>query len=99
MIFFVSFFLCMASAAVITVLHFRMKLRLLSADLPVKWLMMPKDDWRMWKTYREEAPIRNWPRWPFYAYKILMVIFIVSGIVLIFHTDQLEHLLSNWTLR
>ena len=66
-------------AGVLTALHFWMKAKLISASLPVMWLMWPNDDWRMWNTYRSEAPERGWPLWPFFAYRLLLVMFVVFG--------------------
>jgi hypothetical protein len=81
MVFIVGLLVCFISAGVLTVLHFQMKFRLEGAGLPVKWFMMPWDDFRMWRTYVNEAPVRGWPIWPFYAYRVLYVLFGVSGIV------------------
>jgi hypothetical protein len=71
---------CFLSASAGTALHFQMKFRLESAGLPVKWFMMPWDDLRMWRTYKNEAPTRRWPIWPFYAYRALLVLFVVSAL-------------------
>lgn len=92
----ISLALCVGSALALNLLHFRMKFRLIGADLPVKWMMMPRDDWRMWNTYRTEAPARNWPLWPFYVYRALMPVFALSAIILMFNTDKLDRLLSRW---
>ena len=86
---------CGCSTVSVTVLHFWMKVRLLNAGLPVKWMMMPTDDFRMWGTYRKEAPARHWPLWPFYAYRILMAVFVVTGIVLFANLKQLDSLLNS----
>jgi len=87
--------LCFGSALALNVLHFRMKFRLVSANLPVKWMMSPWDDWRMWKTYRSEAPARNWPVWPFYAYRVLLVVFGLSGVMLLLNADKLDKLFGG----
>ena len=80
-LFIVALVVCLLSAGTIIVLHFQMKFRLETAGLPVKWFMMPQDDFRMWRTYKSEAPARRWPIWPFYAYRVLFVLFGISGIV------------------
>jgi hypothetical protein len=72
---------CVLSAGTLTVLHFQMKFRLEAAGLPVKWFMMLSDDFRMWRTYKSEALARRWPIWPFYAYRVLLILFGISGIV------------------
>lgn len=72
---------CLLTGSLLTVLHFQMKFRLEAAGLPVKWLMMPWDDLRMWRTYKSEAPARRWPIWPFYVYRTLLIFFGVSAIV------------------
>jgi hypothetical protein len=58
-----------------------MKVRLYDAGIPVKWFMMPSDDFRMWRTYLIEAPRRQWPLWPFYAYRAAYVLFGLSGVL------------------
>lgn len=80
-VFIIALVVCLVSASILTMLHFQMKFRLESAGLPVKWFMMPWDDFRMWGTYVSEAPTRRWPIWPFYAYRVLYILFGVSGIV------------------
>jgi hypothetical protein len=80
-VFIVALVICLVSASILTVLHFQMKFRLEAAGLPVKWFMMPWDDFRMWGTYAREAPSRRWPVWPFYAYRALYGLFGISGIV------------------
>ena len=87
---------CFVSAGVLNALHFRMKFRLLAAGLPVKWFMMPWDDFRMWRMYVSEAPTRRWPVWPFYAYRVLMVVFGVSAVVILLNIDKFESLLRRW---
>ena len=62
-------------AVLINILHFWMKAKLVGAGLPVVWLMWPKDDWRMWNTYRAEAAARHWPVWPFFVYRLLLFAF------------------------
>jgi hypothetical protein len=79
-VFIVALVICPVSSGILTVLHFQMKFRLETAGLPVKWFMMPWDDLRMWRTYVNEAPARRWPVWPFYAYRVLLVLLGVSGI-------------------
>lgn len=61
--------------------------------LPVKWMMMPADDFRMWNCYRKEAPARHWPLWPFYAYRFIMTVFVITGVFLLANTGKLEPLL------
>jgi hypothetical protein len=68
-------------ALVLNVLHFWMKGKLLGAGLPVVWFMWPTDDWRMWNTYRREAPSRNWPVWPFFVYRSLLGVFAAVALV------------------
>jgi hypothetical protein len=80
-LFVVAFVVCFVLASILMVLHFQMKFRLYDTGLPVKWLMMPSDDFRMWRMYLIEAPRREWPVWPFYVYRALYAAFIVSGIV------------------
>jgi hypothetical protein len=80
-LFIAALVVCVLSASTLTVLHFQMKFRLEAAGLPVKWLMMPSDDFRMWRTYRSEAFTRGWPIWPFYVYRLLYVLFGVSGLI------------------
>jgi hypothetical protein len=80
------------SAGIVTVLHFQMKFRLDAAGLPVKWLMTPWDDFRMWRTYLSEAPARQWPIWPYYAYRVFQVLFGISGVFLLLFIDKLEAL-------
>ena len=79
--FIVALVICLVSASILTVLHFQMKFRLEAAGLPVKWLMTPLDDFRMWQTYVSEAPARKWPIWPFYVYRVVQVLFGFSGVV------------------
>lgn len=86
---------CFVSAGILNVLHFRMKFRLRAAGLPVKWFMMPWDDLRMWRMYVSEAPTQQWPVWPFYAYRVLMVVFAISGMIMLFNADKLETLLRR----
>lgn len=93
--FIIALALCFSSALAVNVLHFWMKFRLLNANLPVKWMMMPWDDWRMWKTYRTEAPARNWPVWPFYAYKALLLVFGLSGIMVLVNADKLDKMFGG----
>jgi hypothetical protein len=76
--------ICFASAGILTVLYFQMKFRLEAAGLPVKWFMMPWDDFRMWRTYVNEASTRRWPIWPFYAYRVFQALFVSSGVVSLF---------------
>ncbi len=90
----VSLFVCLCSGAVLTVLHFQMKLRLEAARLPVKWFMTFGDDLRMWRMYRHEAPARQWPIWPFFAYRILLVLFALSGVPVAFNGDKLIKVVS-----
>jgi len=78
-LFIASLVLFLLSAGAIIILHFQMKFRLEASGLPVKWFMTPSDDLRMWRTYRSEAPARGWPIWPFYVYRLLFVLFAVSG--------------------
>ena len=85
--------ICGCSVVSVIVLHFWMKVRLLNAGLPVKWMMLPTDDARMWSTYRKEAPVRHWPLWPFYAYRLFMAVFIISGVVLFANLKRLDSLL------
>lgn len=80
-VFIVALVICLVSAVIGTVLHFQMKFRLEAAGLPVKWFMMPRDDFRMWRTYLNEAAARRWPIWPFYVYRVLYLLFAISGIV------------------
>jgi len=80
----VALLIWFVSAGILTVLHFQMKFRLEAAGLPVKWFMMPSDDFRMWRTYVSEAPAKRWPIWPFYAYRVFQVLFGISGIVCLF---------------
>jgi hypothetical protein len=80
-LFILALVLCAVSGIVGNILHFRMKFRLNDAGLPVKWFMMPSDDFRMWRTYLLEAPRRQWPVWPFYVYRVVMTLFIASGLV------------------
>jgi len=91
-VFVAALVVCFVSAGILNVLHFQMKLRLNAAGLPVKWLMMPWDDFRMWRTYLNEAPTRQWPTWPFYAYRVLVVLFGISGVVLLFSIAKLDAL-------
>src|SRR5215469_3080678 len=76
------------SAGVGNALHFQMKLRLRAAGFPVVWFMMPWDDFRMWRTYRREAPSRNWPVWPFYAYRVIGAVFVISSVVVFLNVDK-----------
>ena len=87
---------CFVSAGILNFLHFQMKFRLRDAGLPVKWFMMPWDDFRMWRTYLSEAPAKRWPVWPFYVYRILMVIFGISGIIFVLNADKLDELFRRW---
>ena len=80
----VALVICSVSAGIVTALHFQMKFRLEAAGLPVKWMMMLSDDFRMWRTYVNEAPTRRWPIWPFYAYRVFQALFVISGIVSLF---------------
>jgi len=82
-LFILALVLCVVSAIVVNILHFQMKFRLNDAGLPVKWFMMPSDDFRMWRTYLAEAPRRQWPVWPFYVYRVVMALFIASGLVIV----------------
>lgn len=93
-VFLLSLAVCFSSALLITLLHFWMKIRLLNASLPVKWFMTPADDFRMWRCYRTEAPSRNWPLWPFYAYRILLGIFAASGIALVANMNEMQKFLQ-----
>jgi hypothetical protein len=86
---------CIASASIGNVLHFQMKFRLVGAGLPVKWFMMPLDDFRMWRTYMNEAHARQWPVWPFYVYRVSLVLFAISGIFVVFNIDKLSALLRS----
>ena len=86
---------CLGSAAFGTVLHFQMKFRLLSAGLPVVWFMMPWDDFRMWRTYLREAPAKHWPVWPFYAYRVILVVFIASGLFVGANANKVTALLQR----
>jgi hypothetical protein len=95
-VFFAALVICFASAGILNVLHFQMKFRLKDAGLPVKWFMMPWDDFRMWRTYLSEAPANRWPVWPFYAYRMLMVIFGISGIIFVLNADKLDGLFRRW---
>jgi Gpi18-like mannosyltransferase len=94
-VFVAAFVVCLASASVVNVLHFQMKFRLKAAGLKVKWFMLPWDDFRMWRTYMSEAPIRRWPVWPFYVYRVLMVVFLLSGVIALFTVSQLGALLTR----
>jgi hypothetical protein len=87
-VFIAALVVCLASAAAGTVMHFQMKFRLLSAGLPVVWFMMPWDDFRMWRTYLREAPAKHWPIWPFYAYRVILVLFIASGLSAFANADK-----------
>ena len=93
--FIAAFLVCFVSAGILNFLHFQMKFRLRDAGLPVKWLMMPWDDFRMWRTYINEAPTRRWPVWPFHTYRVLMVVFAISGVVMLFSGNPLEVLLRR----
>ncbi len=95
-IFFAAIIVCFCAAGILNVLHFQMKFRLLRAGLPVKWMMMPRDDWQMWKTYYREAPARNWPLWPFYVYRAGVVVFAISGLALLMNADKVSNLLRHW---
>ena len=64
-------------------LHFWMRFRLLKHGLPVKWLMWFGDDSRMWQQYREQARLRNWAVWPYYAYWTLWRALLASMAMLI----------------
>jgi hypothetical protein len=86
--------ICGCSVVIANVLHFRMKFRLDSANLPVKWLITPRDDYRMWKTYRLEAPDRDWPLWPFFAYRIVLFLFILSAVVLMVNVERAERIVN-----
>jgi hypothetical protein len=94
-VFFAALVICFVSAGILNVLHFRMKFQLQAAGLPVKWFMMPRDDFRMWRTYLREAPARHWPVWPFYAYRTLMVVFAISAVVIVLNANKLEALLRR----
>ena len=87
--------ICFASAGIGTVLHFQMKFRLLSAGLPVVWFMMPWDDFRMWRTYLREAPAKHWPIWPFYEHRVILVLFIASGLFVTANVRKLGALLQR----
>jgi len=91
-VFVAALVVCFVSASVLNVLHFQMKFRLNAVGLPVKWFMMPWDDFRMWRTYVTEAPARQWPIWPFYAYRVFQVLFGISGVVLWLNIDKLAAL-------
>lgn len=93
--FFVALAICVFSAGVLNILHFWMKSKLLAAGLSVKWLMMPWDDFRMWRNYLSEAPTRRWPVWPFYAYRAFIVLFGVSAVGLFLNLDKLDALLRR----
>jgi|HubBroStandDraft_6_1064221.scaffolds.fasta_scaffold114920_2 hypothetical protein len=80
-VFIVALVVCLVSASILIVLHFQMKFRLEAVGLPVKWFMMPRGDFRMWQTYVSQAPARQWPIWPFYAYRVFQALFGISGIV------------------
>jgi hypothetical protein len=82
-LFILALVFCAASAIVGTILHFQMKSRLYDAGLPVRWFMMPSDDFRMWRMYLSEAPRRHWPIWPFYAYRVVYALFAASGLVVL----------------
>ena len=86
---------CIVSASVGNVLHFQMKFRLVAAGLPVKWFMLPRDDFRMWRTYLNEAPARQWPIWPFYLYRVALVLFAVSAIFVFLNMDKLSALFRS----
>ena len=98
-LFILALVLCALSATVGNILHFQMKFRLHNAGLPVKWFMMPSDDFRMWRTYLVEAPSRRWPVWPFYVYRVIIVLFIASGLFLFLNINNLEALLRRFVLR
>jgi hypothetical protein len=76
-----------------------MKFRLYKAGFLVKWVMMPSDDFRMWRTYLFEAPRRQWPVWPFYAYRVVIALFIASRLVLLLNIDKFDPLLRRVVLR
>ena len=92
--FVVLLFVCLCSGVVLTILHFQMKLRLEAARLPVKWFMAFSGDLRMWKMYRNEAPRRQWPVWPFFAYRILLVVFALTAIPVVLNGDRVNRLVS-----
>jgi hypothetical protein len=91
-VFVAALVVCFVSAGILNVLHFRMKFRLKAAELPVKWFMMPWDDFRMWRMYASEAPTRRWPLWPFYAYRVFMVVFAISALVVVLNANKLDAL-------
>jgi hypothetical protein len=92
-VFFIALVICVLSAAIATVLHFQMKFRLVAAGLPVKWLMMPTDDFRMWKVYKREASANQWPIWPFYVYRGLQVVFGASAVFIVLNSSRLADVL------
>ncbi len=69
------FFVELGIGAVLNILHFWMKAKLIGIGRPVVWFMWPRDDWRMWNTYRAEAPAHHWPVWPFFTYRFLLLAF------------------------
>ncbi len=94
-LFYSSLLICVVSAAILTVLHFQMKLRLDAARLPVKWFMTIFDDFQMWRTYRNEATARRWPIWPYYAYRLLFLLFAISGVVIVLNAEKLFRLMNG----
>jgi hypothetical protein len=88
-VFITAIVVCLTSAAIGNALHFQMKFRLRSAGLPVVWFMMPWDDFRMWRTYLREAPTKHWPVWPFYANRVVLALFVVSGLFVLVNIDRL----------
>ena len=85
----VALAVCVSSAAIATVLHLQMMLRLRDAGLPVEWFMAFFGNLRLWRSYKVDAPARGWPIWPFYAYRVFLILFYVSAFALLINRDRL----------
>jgi hypothetical protein len=55
--------------------HFWVRRRMRSAGLIIERFPSAIDDWRMWHRYRDEAPARGWPAWPYYVYMTWLLAF------------------------
>jgi hypothetical protein len=64
--------LAVAAATILLVvpLQFQARRRMNRANLPERWRACANSfhDWRMWHVYKDEAPARGWPVWPYYVY-------------------------------
>ena len=54
-------------------LSYVVKRRMKSAGFTVDRFTNAFGEWRLWHSYRDEAPERGWPVWPYYVFVVWMI--------------------------